>query len=107
MGNLRKDLSHELKNKEAFFKAVLLLESIEECADFFEDICTINELKLISQRLHVAKLLNEGATFNEIVKLTGASTTTISRVNRSLQYGSGAYDRVLERLEQSENEKEN
>lgn len=103
MGHLRKDLSHELMNKEEFYKAVMLLESTEDCADFFEDICTINELKLISQRLHVAKLLKKGVTFNEIVKLTGASTTTISRVNRSLQYGSGAYNRVLDRLEEAEN----
>lgn len=99
MENLKKDLSHELANKQEFYKAVLLLENAEDCANFFEDICTINELKLIAQRLHVAKLLKKGITFNEIVKLTGASTTTISRVNRSLMYGSGAYTRILERLE--------
>lgn len=104
MENSKKSLSHEAINKREFYKAVLLLKSIEDCDDFFEDICTINELKLISQRLHVAKLLKNGITFNEIVKLTGASTTTISRVKRSLMYGSGAYDKVLEQLENSENQ---
>ena len=104
MANTAKGLSPDIVNKEEFYKAVLLLDSIEDCDDFFEDICTINELRLISQRLHVAKLLKKGTTFNEIVKLTGASTTTISRVNRSLQYGSGAYTKILERLESEENE---
>ncbi len=103
MNHNAKGLSPDIINKEEFYKAVLLLETIEDCDDFFEDICTINELKLISQRLHVAKLLKKGATFNEIVKITGASTATISRVNRSLQYGSGAYTKILERLEKEEN----
>ena len=103
MMNSKKDMSVELANKNEFFKAILLLESISDCEDFFEDICTINELKLIAQRLHVAKLLKKGVTFNEIVRLTGASTATISRVNRSLMYGSGAYTRILERLEKAEN----
>lgn len=96
---IKKDLSPEAVNKEEFYKAILLLEDTNDCADFFEDIFTIKELKLISQRLHVAKLLKKGSTFNEIVKLTGASTTTISRVNRSLMYGSGAYARILDQLE--------
>ena len=99
MEKFKNDHLPESINKEEFYKAVLLLETPEDCADFFEDICTINELKLISQRLHVAKLLKKGVTFNEIVKITGASTTTISRVNRSLMYGSGAYSRILAKLE--------
>ena len=86
---------------ELLMKAVLQLESAEDAYRFFEDICTINELKLIAQRLHVAKLLKKGATFNEIVSLTGASTATISRVNRSLMYGAGAYSRILEKLEEN------
>ena len=103
MDNMAKSLSPEISNKEEFYKAVLLLKTIDDCDDFFEDICTINELKVIAQRLHVAKLLKKGTTFNEIVKLTGASTTTISRVNRSLQYGSGAYKKILDSLEAEEN----
>lgn len=78
-----------------FFDAVLSLENKEQCKAFFEDICTIKELETIAQRLDVAKMLSEGSTFNEIVQQTGASTTTISRVNRCLNYGEGGYKSVL------------
>ncbi len=97
--NTNKDLAQYTKDKEEFYKAILLLETIEDCDDFFEDICTINELKLISQRLQVAKLLKKGVTFNEIVRTTGASTATISRVNRALMYGSGSYTKIIDHLE--------
>lgn len=80
---------------DMFFDAVLSLESKEQCRTFFEDICTIKELETITQRLEVAKMLIEGSTFNEIVNATGASTTTISRVNRCLNYGEGGYKSVL------------
>ncbi len=80
------------------FKAVLSLETIDECDKFFEDICTVQELRALSQRLCVAKMLKEGKVYNDIVKATGASTATISRVNRALQFGDGGYDTVLERL---------
>ncbi|MBR6647687.1 MAG: hypothetical protein IKL09_09270 [Clostridia bacterium] len=101
--NTNKDLTQYNKDKEEFYKAILLLETIEDCDNFFEDICTINELKLISQRLQVAKLLKKGVTFNEIVRLTGASTATISRVNRALMYGSGSYTKIIDTLENNEN----
>ena len=85
------------KDFKELYKAILSLENEEECRLFFEDICTIKELETMSQRLEVAKLLTSGATFNEIVAKTGASTTTISRVNRCLNYGDGGYRKVIEK----------
>ena len=82
-----------------FFDAVLTLKSREECYNFFEDVCTINELFTISQRLMVAKMLTEGKTYIEISEVTGASTATISRVNRSLEYGNDGYNIAMERIE--------
>ena len=79
------------------YKAILSLSGEEECRLFFEDICTIKELETMSQRLQVAKMLLSGSTFNEIVSATGASTTTISRVNRCLNYGDGGYRSVIEK----------
>ena len=84
------------------FRAILCLQNEEECYRFFEDACTMNELMSISGRLEVARLLHEGKTYNEIAEQTGASTATISRVNRALLYGSDGYGLVLERLEKSE-----
>lgn len=84
---------------DGFFEAVLLLENMEECYKFFEDICTIKEIKAISQRLEVAKLLKVNKTYNEIEEETGASTATISRINRSLNYGTGGYDIIFNKLE--------
>ena len=81
------------------FDAVLTLKSREECYNFFEDVCTINELFTISQRLMVAKMLTEGKTYIEISEVTGASTATISRVNRSLEYGNDGYSIAMERIE--------
>lgn len=77
------------------YDAVLSLKTLEDCRMFFEDICTIKELETLSQRLEVAKMLLGGSTFNEIVSATGASTTTISRVNRCLNYGDGGYKLVI------------
>lgn len=77
------------------FEAILSLESVEECRRFFDDLCTINEIHAMAQRLEVAVLLNEGETFNNIVEKTGASTATISRVNRCLRYGAGGYRGIL------------
>ena len=84
------------------FDAILSLKSREECYTFFEDVCTINELLSLSQRFEVAKMLREQKTYLEIAEKTGASTATISRVNRSLNYGNDGYDMVFERLEQQE-----
>lgn len=89
------------------FEAILTLKDKEECYTFFEDVCTINELLSISQRYEVAKLLREGQTYLDISNATGASTSTISRVNRSLNYGNDGYDLVLERVNEQEAENKN
>ncbi len=81
------------------FEAVLQLKDKEECEKFFEDICTIKELEDMSQRLEVAKLLKEGKNYREISEKTGASTATISRVNKCLVYGRGGYSLVLSEKE--------
>lgn len=86
------------KNTDLFFDAILHLKSVDECYDFFEDLCTVNELKSISQRIVVAKMLREKTVYSDIVDETGASTATVSRVNRSLQYGCGGYDLVFDRM---------
>ena len=87
---------------EFLFQAVLSLESMEECYNFFEDLCTVPELKAMSQRLAVAKMLSEKKVYSEIVSETGASTATISRVNRSLNYGSDGYELVFKRIRAEE-----
>lgn len=89
------------------FEAILTLKDKEECYTFFEDVCTINELLSVSQRYEVAKLLREGQTYLDISNATGASTATISRVNRSLNYGNDGYDLVLERVHEKEAENKN
>ena len=89
------------------FEAIHTLKDKEECYTFFEDVCTINELLSISQRYEVAKLLREGQTYLDISNATGASTATISRVNRSLNYGNDGYDLVLERVNEQEAENKN
>ena len=83
---------------DLLFDAILSLKDKAECYTFFEDICTINELMSLSQRFEVAKMLREGKTYLEIAEKTGASTATISRVNRSLNYGNDGYDMVFERI---------
>ncbi len=83
---------------KALFKAMTQINTEEECEKFFSDLFTINEIKSAAQRLEVARLLKEKATFSEIEKLTGASSATISRVNRALNYGTGGYDEILEKL---------
>ena len=80
------------------FEAVLTLKSPEECYAFFEDVCTVNELLSLSQRYEVAKMLREKKTYLDLAERTGASTATISRVNRSLNYGNDGYDMVFKRL---------
>lgn len=86
------------KNLDDLFEAILCLKTREECYEFFEDLCTILELKSLSQRFQVAKMLNEHYVYSDIVSETGASTATISRVNRSINYGSDGYKIVFERL---------
>lgn len=91
------EINKKLESPEAteLFEAVLKLKNVEECYGFFIDICTVSELQSFAQRLQVAKLLKEQVTYNEIVKKTGASTATISRVKKCLEYGTGGYDLVL------------
>lgn len=102
-------MSYDSKLKRAdideLFRAVLSLKNEEECYRFFEDICTINEIHAIAQRLQVAKLLSEKKTYTEIEAATKASTATISRINKCLVYGADGYKLVLERLSEAKDEK--
>lgn len=93
-------MSKNIKSEEIdyLFTSILTLKDIKECYDFFEDICTVNELHALAQRLHVAKMLRDQNTYLEIAEKTGASTATISRVNRSLNYGNDGYDMVFGRM---------
>src|SRR5688572_3277226 len=84
------------------FEAILSLKDSEECYIFFEDICTVNELLSLSQRFEVARMLRQHKTYLEIAEKTGASTATISRVNRSLNYGNDGYDMVFQRISDKE-----
>jgi TrpR-related protein YerC/YecD len=93
MSNLRADALTRL------FEVLLKLRTVDECYAFFEDLCTVRELKDLSQRLEVAFLLHEGLSYQEVTKRTGVSATTISRVNRCLEYGSGGYRLAIERTE--------
>ncbi len=83
---------------DQLFNAILCLKDQDECYNFFEDLCTVNELLSLSQRFEVASMLRNNNTYLEIAEKTGASTATISRVNRSLNYGNDGYDMILERL---------
>lgn len=83
------------------FEAVLCLNNKEECYSFFEDLCTVNELLSLSQRYEVASMLRDRKTYLEIAEKTGASTATISRVNRSLNYGNDGYEMIFERLDKA------
>lgn len=95
-------INEKLKNSmnDQLFKAILSLTTLEECYAFFEDICTVNELKSLSQRLYVAHMLQAGESYDKIVEQTGASTATISRVKRCLLYGADGYQLVLDRIEE-------
>lgn len=87
---------------DRLFQVILNLESIDECYDFFEDICTVKELQTISQRWEVAELLNKNISYQEISKKTGASTATISRVNKCLVYGCDGYTAALSKMAEKE-----
>lgn len=95
-------MSKNLKNEsvDQLFDAILCLKNREECYLFFEDVCTVNELISLSQRFEVARMLREQKTYLDIAEKTGASTATISRVNRSLNYGNDGYDMVFSRMEE-------
>ena len=89
----------QTKETNELFEAILSIDSLDACSNFFNDICTVKELQDLSQRFQVAKLLKLGKSYQDISKETGVSTATISRVNRSLVYGNGGYKSVLEGLE--------
>ena len=93
-------MSKKIKTEAAkrLFQAVLTLETEEECFTFFEDLCTVNELESLAQRFEVASMLYDKHTYLEVADKTGASTATVSRVNRSLNYGSDGYDMVFKRM---------
>lgn len=84
---------------DRLFEAILTLETMEDCYNFFEDACTVKEILDISQRLKAAEMLKNGENYVVVSKTTGMSTATISRVNKCLEYGSGGYKKVLEKLE--------
>ncbi len=87
---------------EDMYEAILTLKTVDECMRFFEDLCSITELKAMEQRFHVAQLLDKGMIYNDILEQTGASSATISRVNRSLRYGEDGYAIVFERLREQQ-----
>ena len=95
-------MNNKLKTEavDQLFDAILTLENNEECYNFFEDLCTVNELLALSQRFSVARMLKEKKTYLEIAEKTGASTATISRVNHSLNYGSDGYELIFKRLDE-------
>ena len=87
------------------YRAILTLKTLDECVNFFDDLCTVTELRAMEQRFQVASLLEQGCIYNEILQQTGASSATISRVNRCLQYGKDGYHMTLERLKELDGEK--
>ncbi|MFG6120382.1 MULTISPECIES: YerC/YecD family TrpR-related protein [Thalassobacillus] len=91
------------KTLDQLFEAILALENVEECYRFFDDLATMNEVQSLAQRLEVARMLREGYTYHKIETETGASTATISRVKRSLNYGNDAYQMALDRLAAQKN----
>ena len=92
---MQKEIASQI---DLLYEAVLSLKTPEECRAFFQDLCTVAELRAMAQRLEVAQLLDEGLIYNDILQRTGASSATISRVNRALQYGADGYKTILPRL---------
>lgn len=92
---MQKDLHDQ---NDLLYQAILALNSLEECRAFFQDLCTVAELRAMAQRLEVAQLLDDGLIYNDILQRTRASSATISRVNRSLNYGTGAYAQLFARM---------
>lgn len=86
---------------ENMYKAILTLQNVDECMKFFDDLCTVSELMAMEQRYQVARCLNDGMIYNDILAETGASSATISRVNRSLLNGAGGYESILEKMKES------
>ena len=89
-------------SSDTLYRAIAALETEEECRKFFQDLCTVSELKAMEQRMEVAMLLDEGLIYSEILERTGASSATISRVNRALHYGANGYRTVIPRLKEED-----
>ena len=95
---------HEKRDHgDLLYQAILTLKDLDECKKFFSDLCTVGELRSMEQRFEVAMLLSDGMIYNDILERTGASSATISRVNRSLQYGADGYQAVLPRVKEQQN----
>ena len=94
------------EKSDGLYQAILTLKTEEEVYQFFQDLCTVTELRAMEQRFEVAVLLNKGMIYNDILERTGASSATISRVNRSLSYGTGAYDKIFARMKGQKETKE-
>ena len=90
------------EHSDLLYQAILTLKDLDECRKFFSDLCTVAELRAMEQRFEVAMLLSDGMIYNDILERTGASSATISRVNRSLSYGTGAYDKLFARIKHGE-----
>ena len=91
------------EDAQKFYEAILTLQTVEECDAFFEDICTYQEMDAIAQRMEVALLLWDDMRYNDVNKQTGASTATICRVSKAMNYGAGGYKTVIERMKENEN----
>ena len=100
-GSVMAKISKKEKNIE-LYKAILALKNLDECCRFFEDLCTVKEISDMAQRLEAAKLLLGGRTYDQIVKEVEISTATISRINRCIQYGTGGYQSVIEKISAQE-----
>lgn len=94
------------EHSDVLYQAILTLRDLDECKKFFSDLCTVAELRAMEQRFEVAMLLSDGMIYNDILERTGASSATISRVNRSLIYGNGGYESVLEKMKEKEEKAE-
>ncbi len=90
------------QSSDALYRAIVSIQTEEECRNFLEDLCTISELTALAQRLDVAIMLDKGLIYSEILEKTGASSTTVSRVNRCLHYGAGGYQTIVPRLREQE-----
>ena len=93
---------YEKQSSDLLYRSLLELKSVEECRQFLQDLCTVSELKAMEQRMEVAMLLDQGLIYSEILERTGASSATISRVNRSLSYGTGAYEKIFARYKKQD-----
>ena len=91
------------EHSDLLYQAILEIKDLEECRRFLQDLCTVSELKAMEQRMEVAMLLDQGLIYSDILERTGASSATISRVNRSLQYGADGYQAVLPRVKEKQN----